>query len=75
MTRRPVDSNRSKLRFGRRRTDSGLHLLTLAYVEAAHIEWVLSHCAGNVTHAADVLGLHRRTLQRKLAQLRRARSR
>lgn len=36
-------------------------------VEWEHIQRVLSDCGGNVSRAARVLGLHRRTLQRKLA--------
>lgn len=41
-------------------------LPTLEQVERAHIERVLAETGGNVTHAAEVLGLDRRTLQRKL---------
>jgi two-component system response regulator RegA len=41
---------------------------SLARVEWEHIQRVLSDCAGNVTQAARLLGLHRRSLQRKLAK-------
>jgi two-component system response regulator RegA len=41
---------------------------TLARVEWEHINRVLADCAGNVSQAARVLGLHRRSLQRKLAK-------
>ncbi len=39
---------------------------SLAAVEWEHIQRVLADCGGNVTKAAEVLGLHRRSLQRKL---------
>jgi two-component system response regulator RegA len=41
---------------------------SLAKVEWDHIQRVLSDCGGNVSKAARVLGVHRRTLQRKLNQ-------
>jgi two-component system response regulator RegA len=41
---------------------------TLARLEREHIERVLRDCQGNVSKAARVLGLHRRTLQYKLAK-------
>lgn len=41
---------------------------SLARVEREHIERVLSECGGNVSKAARVLGMHRRTLQYKLAK-------
>jgi two-component system response regulator RegA len=42
---------------------------TLARVEWEHIERVMVECGGNVTQAARLLGLHRRSLQRKLAKV------
>jgi len=41
---------------------------TLDRVEWEHIDRVLVRCGGNVTRAAVLLGLHRRSLQRKLAK-------
>lgn len=41
---------------------------TLARVEWEHIHRVLTDCAGNVTQAARLLGIHRRSLQRKLSK-------
>ncbi len=38
----------------------------LQQVEWNHIEEVLHACNGNITQAAEKLGMHRRTLQRKL---------
>jgi two-component system, response regulator RegA len=37
-------------------------------VEWEHINRVLSDCGGNVSQAARILGIHRRSLQRKLAK-------
>lgn len=41
---------------------------SLARVEWEHIQRVLSDCNGNVSQAARLLGIHRRSLQRKLAK-------
>ena len=41
---------------------------TLAKLEREHIERVLRECNGNVSRAARALGVHRRTLQYKLAK-------
>jgi two-component system response regulator RegA len=41
---------------------------SLARVEWEHIQRVLSDCDGNISQAAKLLGLHRRSLQRKLAK-------
>lgn len=41
---------------------------SLARVEWEHINRVLLECDGNISQAARVLGLHRRSLQRKLAK-------
>ncbi|MEX2207451.1 MAG: response regulator [Myxococcota bacterium] len=43
------------------------HAPSLHRVEWEHIQRVLGDCGGNVSKAARALGLHRRTLQRKLA--------
>ena len=39
---------------------------SLARVEWEHIQRVLSDCDGNISQAAKLLGIHRRSLQRKL---------
>jgi two-component system response regulator RegA len=41
---------------------------SLARVEWEHIQRVLTDCEGNVSQAARTLGIHRRSLQRKLAK-------
>lgn len=44
------------------------HVPSLARVEWEHIERVVRDCGGNISKAAKALGLHRRSLQRKLAK-------
>lgn len=41
---------------------------SLARVEWEHINRVLSDCGGNISQAARLLGIHRRSLQRKLSK-------
>src|SRR5580658_6261156 len=49
--------------------EPGAHAVpSLARVEWEHIQRVLTDCDGNVSQAAKLLGLHRRSLQRKLAK-------
>lgn len=45
-----------------------LEVPSLDRVEWEHIDRVLNQCGGNITQAAQLLGLHRRSLQRKLAK-------
>lgn len=42
---------------------------SLSRVEWEHIERVMADCDGNVSKAAKLLGLHRRSLQRKLKSM------
>ncbi len=42
---------------------------SLSQVEWDHIQRVLQDCDGNITQAAKLLGVHRRSLQRKLQKL------
>jgi two-component system response regulator RegA len=39
---------------------------SLAEVQAEYVQRVLDECGGNVSRSAKVLGVHRRSLQRKL---------
>jgi len=41
---------------------------SLARVEWEHIQRVMTDCGGNVSQAARLLGVHRRSLQRKLSK-------
>ena len=43
-------------------------LLTLAEVEARHIARVLAHTNGQIGAAAEILGIHRNTLTRKMKE-------
>ena len=69
---KPVDADQILAAFDSADTD-GLAAAApmaqpLARVEWEHIQRVLTDCDGNVSHAARVLGIHRRSLQRKLAK-------
>ena len=46
--------------------DSPSSVPSLARVEWEHIQRVLADCEGNISRAARLLGMHRRSLQRKL---------
>ncbi len=45
---------------------SGIETPSLARAEWEHIQRVLTDCGGNISEAARRLGIHRRSLQRKL---------
>jgi two-component system response regulator RegA len=49
-------------------TKADFEVPSLARVEWEHIQRVLSDCEGNISKAARLLGLHRRSLQRKLSK-------
>ena len=49
-------------------TIDGNEVPSLGRVEWEHIQRVLEDCAGNISRAAKLLGLHRRSLQRKLSK-------
>jgi len=53
---------------GRSRVDAPTQVPTLARVEWEHIQRVLQDCGGNISQAARLLGVHRRSLQRKLSK-------
>jgi two-component system response regulator RegA len=46
----------------------GYAVPSLARVEWEHIQRVLADCGGNLSQAARLLGIHRRSLQRKLSK-------
>ena len=48
--------------------DAPTSVPSLARVEWEHIQRVLSDCSGNISQAAKLLGIHRRSLQRKLSK-------
>lgn len=78
---KPCDADRILSAFEREAGEAGeadedaLQLATpsLARIEWEHIERVLRECGGNISKAARVLGIHRRTLQYKLSKFPQAR--
>jgi two-component system response regulator RegA len=69
---KPADADQilaayEKIENGEVAGDSGTgSVASLARVEWEHIQRVLADCGGNISQAAKLLGLHRRSLQRKL---------
>jgi two-component system, response regulator RegA len=68
---KPADAEQILSAYGDLSTDSTdkptlTTVPSLARVEWEHIQRVLSDCDGNITQAAKLLGIHRRSLQRKL---------
>lgn len=70
---KPADVDRIEAALHRRAADDRPagepgHVPSLARVEWEHINRVLADCGGNLSKAACLLGMHRRSLQRKLAK-------
>jgi two-component system response regulator RegA len=69
---KPADANEILAAFERGGGDTAhsldLQPMSLDRVEWEHINRVVVACQGNVSEAARVLGIHRRSLQRKLAR-------
>src|SRR5262245_500223 len=70
---KPADIDQILAAFDKAATDESrptppLQPASLDRVEWEHINRVLVDCGGNVSEAARLLGLHRRSLQRKLAK-------
>jgi two-component system response regulator RegA len=66
---KPVDADRVLAAFdpeGAPSPEPQADTPSLARVEWEHINRVLADCGGNISEAARVLGVHRRSLQRKL---------
>lgn len=69
---KPVDADQVLAAFARSEApplapeEADYEAPSLARLEWDHIQRVLSDCGGNISKAARLLGLHRRTLQRKL---------
>lgn len=69
---KPADAEDIIAAFGRAAGDATMPLaerpLSVNRLEWEHIQKVLHECDGNVSETARRLGMHRRTLQRKLAK-------
>jgi two-component system response regulator RegA len=67
---KPVDADQIVAAFDSPAPQSGppQSVPSLARVEWEHIQRVLADCDGNVSQAARLLGIHRRSLQRKLSK-------
>jgi two-component system response regulator RegA len=69
---KPTDPDRILAAFERglaaRPRDLMIDTPSLARVEWEHLQRVLTDCGGNISEAARELGMHRKSLQRKLAK-------
>ena len=67
---KPVDADEVLRAFGRgpELAAGPEQVPSLARVEWEHIHRVLTDCGGNISQAARLLGIHRRSLQRKLCK-------
>jgi two-component system response regulator RegA len=69
---KPADADDIVAAFGRGQGDAAVPIrarpLSVDRLEWEHIQKVLTECGGNVSETARRLGMHRRTLQRKLAK-------
>jgi len=69
---KPANADEIIQAFGREQGNSGAHVeksaVSVRRLEWEYIQKVLNDCDGNVSAAARKLGLHRRTLQRKLTK-------
>jgi len=65
---KPADADEILAAFAGEAASAPIETPSLARTEWEHIQRVLADCGGNISHAARLLGLHRRSLQRKLAK-------
>jgi two-component system, response regulator RegA len=65
---KPADADRIVAAFDGTQPGDDAKVPSLARVEWEHIQRVLADCGGNVSKAARALGIHRRSLQRKLSK-------
>jgi len=65
---KPADADQIVAAFAGTQPSDNAEVPSLARVEWEHIQRVLTDCGGNVSRAARALGIHRRSLQRKLAK-------
>jgi two-component system response regulator RegA len=70
---KPADADEILAAFDGRSSDyvtdhAGDNVPSLARIEWEHIQRILADCNGNISQAARILGIHRRSLQRKLSK-------
>jgi two-component system response regulator RegA len=65
---KPADADQIVAAFDGTQPPETAQAPSLARVEWEHIQRILADCDGNVSQAARILGIHRRSLQRKLAK-------
>jgi two-component system response regulator RegA len=65
---KPANADQIVAAFDGTRPTDDVPAPSLARVEWEHIQRILVDCSGNVSQAARILGIHRRSLQRKLAK-------
>jgi two-component system response regulator RegA len=65
---KPADADQIVAAFAGTQPPDDAQAPSLARVEWEHIQRILADCDGNVSQAARVLGIHRRSLQRKLSK-------
>ena len=65
---KPADADQIVAAFDGTQPHDDAQAPSLARVEWEHIQRILTDCGGNVSQAARVLGIHRRSLQRKLSK-------
>lgn len=65
---KPADADQIEAAFGGVQPSAGADVPSLARVEWEHIQRVLADSGGNVSRAARALGIHRRSLQRKMSK-------
>jgi two-component system response regulator RegA len=65
---KPADADQIVAAFDGTQPPDDAQAPSLARVEWEHIQRILADCDGNVSQAARVLGIHRRSLQRKLSK-------
>jgi two-component system response regulator RegA len=65
---KPADADQIVAAFSGTQPSEDAEAPSLARVEWEHIQRILADCGGNVSQTARVLGIHRRSLQRKLSK-------
>lgn len=65
---KPADTDQIEAALEGRSRDTGIDVPTLDRVEWEHLQRILADCGNNISQAARLLGIDRRSLQRKLSK-------